>query len=739
MQDFGEIRNELQKSRFDPNFRRSKLRELISNPRLSTFHQLSPTATAFHARPRAPFVTSQGFANAASGRGSHPYATGGLPNTENSPMARAMSYALSPSPANRSVNLPDASPRPSLLNGLPGMSRFARVKEKQMSQRPRRRVTIYYNDGTPTLHLSLPSFDLLYPTDIAEAKRRSKGNVPRAYKKPLVQTAGKSKFSTSSESLVDPDSVSAYPASTVDRPTRRSDVGYRSVEDSYDPSLRRYITIEARSFTRGGSNKNTLFTPPLLDYTKRFSNISDSSGLSAAHAEIVDAPRRQLSFKRGKSALARAVFYPAPGTNVAMALTRDEKEEEVAPAPAPIRKLPHLPNPSLKVDESKLLINRRLSPLHLAPIKTSSPALLSPSPSPHQWQSVVDEDGSVISVTAISLTEEEMESGEKRSTRKASEYSVRSLQETLQAVREMAVKFPVIPPSAVDVAGQMGNDSPSSRYARPSTVGSTDTEEFIRSRIPAEEKMKGRIVSVSRPTLLFKNTPPGTRVSIQQLPRSPLRARHDAKTIDPSFNVTDNDGTTASLSATSPLSPLSMSVKLRHPQSLISNVNARSPTIGSPSVVTPAPYHDGMDTIDFGTALKEWGMGGGQRRAGVRVTGDLSRIVGSARRGQVGGQGERYSIADSENLGGMPEEFKQFRRTSQDTTVTVASMNGDGALARIKSIGNAPRRVRPQPVVGHKTLGSLHLHPFVVPPDPRDAPMPAVRLGGSRDGVNAAF
>jgi hypothetical protein len=164
-----------------------------------------------------------------------------------------------------------------------------------------------------------------------------------------------------------------------------------------------------------------------------------------------------------------------------------------------------------------------------------------------------------------------------------------------------------------------------------------------------------------------------------------------------------------------------MSIKLRHPQSLVSTWNARS-TIGSPPI-KPVPYNDAMDTIDFGTALKEWGTGG-QRTAGVRVTGDLSSIVGSSRRimgDQTIEQGKQYSVANSEILDEAPEQLEQFRR-SQDTAI-VTPKNEGLSLVRIKSIGNAPRRVRPQPIVGHTSPGSLHLHPLVIPSEgsgPRD-------------------
>jgi hypothetical protein len=57
LEDFREVRRELVLSKAThQGYRRSRIREFISNPRLSTFQQLSPTATAFHAAPRAPAV-----------------------------------------------------------------------------------------------------------------------------------------------------------------------------------------------------------------------------------------------------------------------------------------------------------------------------------------------------------------------------------------------------------------------------------------------------------------------------------------------------------------------------------------------------------------------------------------------------------------------------------------------------------------------------------------------------------
>ncbi|KAJ7594401.1 hypothetical protein C8J56DRAFT_742263, partial [Mycena floridula] len=91
-------------------FRRSQLRNMIGNPRFSTFAQLSPSATTFHAVPGV--------------------------NEKNT---RAMS-------------------------GLPGMAQFASMRH----QPPRRRVTIHIQGGAPTLEMRFSALDLPSPTVITE-------------------------------------------------------------------------------------------------------------------------------------------------------------------------------------------------------------------------------------------------------------------------------------------------------------------------------------------------------------------------------------------------------------------------------------------------------------------------------------------------------------------------------------------------------------------------------------------
>ncbi|KAG5640815.1 hypothetical protein DXG03_006941 [Asterophora parasitica] len=108
-EDFSHIQDELSGGRHK-EFRRSRLREFISNPRHSTFRQLTPTATAFHATARA---------------------------------------SLGPS------------------SGLPGMRQFADVKRGanalHTSEKPSQRVTVHFANGTPMLHLRFSALEIPTP------------------------------------------------------------------------------------------------------------------------------------------------------------------------------------------------------------------------------------------------------------------------------------------------------------------------------------------------------------------------------------------------------------------------------------------------------------------------------------------------------------------------------------------------------------------------------------------------
>ncbi|KAF8624695.1 hypothetical protein AX17_007026 [Amanita inopinata Kibby_2008] len=103
-------------------FRRSRLKAFISNPRFSTFHHLSPTATAFHDIPRAPPRLTK-------------------------------------------------SSRPRASAGLPGMDQFAVLKDESSGPLKEQRVTVHFEKGTPKLDLRLSGADFPDPSTFAGSFR----------------------------------------------------------------------------------------------------------------------------------------------------------------------------------------------------------------------------------------------------------------------------------------------------------------------------------------------------------------------------------------------------------------------------------------------------------------------------------------------------------------------------------------------------------------------------------------
>lgn len=87
---------------------------MVSNPRFSTFQQLTPSATAFHAMPGAI----------------------------------------------------DESAAPRAPGGLAGMNQFAVMRDESQS---RQRVTVHFAAGAPTLHMRFSALDMPSPTTIVES------------------------------------------------------------------------------------------------------------------------------------------------------------------------------------------------------------------------------------------------------------------------------------------------------------------------------------------------------------------------------------------------------------------------------------------------------------------------------------------------------------------------------------------------------------------------------------------
>ncbi|KAF8960898.1 hypothetical protein BDZ97DRAFT_1921786 [Flammula alnicola] len=137
VEDFNAVQRELTLSKTNSrgNQRASRLLQFISNPRSSTFRPLSPTATAFHAAPRAPANFDSKFKDSSLTNRPH-YLTW----------------------TQRQSQL-------TIQSGLPGMRDFASIKEKQIKQR----VTVYYREGAPILHMRFSTLNLPSPAVIVES------------------------------------------------------------------------------------------------------------------------------------------------------------------------------------------------------------------------------------------------------------------------------------------------------------------------------------------------------------------------------------------------------------------------------------------------------------------------------------------------------------------------------------------------------------------------------------------
>ncbi|KJA23812.1 hypothetical protein HYPSUDRAFT_65934 [Hypholoma sublateritium FD-334 SS-4] len=126
-EDFHVVQRELNLGKVNSRNAKAGLRNMISNPRFSSFRQLSPTATAFHAAHST---------NAGS---------------------EATSREKSDPSASRHYSTWSQRQSRILQTGLPGMQTFATVKQARSKQR----VTVQYKDGTPRLHMRFSSLDSL--------------------------------------------------------------------------------------------------------------------------------------------------------------------------------------------------------------------------------------------------------------------------------------------------------------------------------------------------------------------------------------------------------------------------------------------------------------------------------------------------------------------------------------------------------------------------------------------------
>lgn len=688
------------------------------------------------------------------------------------------SYDASPVVFREKPRLPPPAPSSA---GLADMKEFAKIKAQRMSHsKSPSHVTVQYDRGTPSLHIRFSQVELPTPAVIS-----------RDIKSPT------------NESLVGYRKAHEYPTSSAHDHTIESENLYRygahpygdssseSSQSLYSPSVygANDTPRTSRTLGYGPADLPDVLEPPLPAYfatpTQRSSDYSQISDLSAAQAEIIDTPRRKLSFLNRKSAVARAMLYPVPSTKVAMTLSGTESSPVTSPA------RPQNPTdmmPRSTIDE-RLPATRRPSPLPVPPVQQSPAPVSQVSQTQRQQASTT---ASAIRNHASGITIDTTAPSFDSAGYSSDEPNARS--STLQAMRELAEQFPGPPPGAVVAnigiqaatinrrneersTGHGFNQSRngSSHGHGTSIAGSTDTDEAIRRRIPANVKMKGRQAASPTPSIPLPPLPsqglprtlprqPPHMLSLEQVlsqaqaPPTPFTAQP----IDPF----EDDDTMSHPETTTELSPLTMSVKLRHPQSFISTMyppstrrNSKATTAG---IMSPAPtfspsfYSQGLSRgpstfgqkspsiLDFGAALKEWNLAGLQT---MGVGAPMHRRSLSAQtRDEFERQQQKYqkNVALTSELDLSYDPPDQLHQPQQPATRTT----GRAPLNRIKSIGKAPQRTTPRPVKSPYARESMHLQPLVIPDSPQgqDVPVSAVEAGGvsqtfdvNKAGVNTTL
>ncbi len=209
-EDFHVVQRELNLSKVNSRNAKAGLRNMISNPRFSSFRQLSPTAAAFHA------ARSTNAASSATSREKTESSTGRHYSTWSQRQSRI------------------------LQGGLPGMQAFATVKQARSKQR----VTVQYKDGTPRLHMRFSSSDLprVHRQESRQrretpAERAAGPLLPRADRRPNSRTPQNTRTPRTSRSCRRPRARWAKDAGSI--------MSYRDSMKS-SPSLGPYEIVDAR-------------------------------------------------------------------------------------------------------------------------------------------------------------------------------------------------------------------------------------------------------------------------------------------------------------------------------------------------------------------------------------------------------------------------------------------------------------------------------------------------------------
>lgn len=740
IEDFKALRGELTSKSLEWNLRRPKSREPVSGDLLSVQQSL-PRITVPHTVLRESVINYN--LHTSFNEKPHPYAastflTAGRHNStcDQSPSHVNMEFP-SRAPAQRFQKL-------NTIANLSGVSDFVETRTRSMHERSPGWTTTYHQPESPTSLLQRFRINLPVTPTINQIIENRHRTVP--YTTRTLQGQPENQLSLYSVAPAHSD------LNTHDRTPEFIDKSFGTFGADQTPTLAPY------DHTQNFSQSSFELEPPTPAYlqgsTWRLSNASQTSDISAAQAEIVDVPRRMLSFTKYKPSLAKVVLHSVPETKTNMALVGGDLALTSEIPPKHLQKPRPLPPEMDRNAQPTLSTSHRLLPSRSPfPVYRSSISARSSGSQFTQQraefpvrESIIDEDD---------ITPFCQDVAGKVDKRIA--YNVDSVPEALKTTREFAVKIPGPPSEALsdfrtslmtpvkerdafDTVSEQSrvrdeNVAISMRHRKISR-DSMDTIEMLRTRIPAELKMKGRAVYHSSDIPL----PPVPGQEVRQLPSPrpvknalPLQPLRKLPTPESSSKpalaaklIDSCDSETRSHAMPNEISSLSV---LRHPKcfSTIHPVTRHdSGTTATFSSVSPSSHSPDLSSrsssgaIDSYTTLNLRSITG-QRTSGTYPMCDLPgmEIMEGFKRGSsVQGhtdldrqKGLQWTddviLSDAESPDDLPERFYQPHRPQIISAIWALSKTGHNM-----NLGKAPRQLNPQPI---RVLESLQLPPAAIP------------------------
>lgn len=739
IEDFKALRDELTSKSLEWNLRRSKSRGPVSND-LFPVQQSLPRTTISHTIPRESVIDYN--LHTSFNEKPHPYAASAFSTAgrRNSTHDQSSSY----------VNMELPPPAPAIerfqklntITDFSGVSNFVETRIGDMHECSPRWITTYHQPESPTSPLQ--RFRINPPTTptISQNIENRQRIIP--YTARTSQGQPENQLTSHEQSL-----YSFAPAhsdlNAHDRTPEFMNESFGTFGTDQTPTLAPY------GHTQSFGQSSFELEPPtpayLQDSTWRLSSASQTSNISAAQAEIVDVPRRILSFTRYKPSLTKVALRSVPETKTDTALVGGDLAltSDIPPRhlqrPRPV--LPEtngVTQPTLSTSP-RLFPSRSPFPMHQSSIsaRSSGSQFTQRQAEFSMRELIIDEDD---------ITPFYQDVAGKVDKRIASGYNVDSVPETPQTIRDFAVKFSDLPSEAltdfrtslmtpvkgwdaVDPVSEQNrvHDENVAILMRQSKISrdSMDTIEMLKTRIPAELKMKGRAVSHS--SYIPLPPVPGQEVQLASprlvksaLPLQPLRKLPTPElSSEPALaaKVIDScDSKTRSHAMPNKISSLSVLRHLRcfstHPVTRRdSGITATFPSV-SPSSHNPnllsRSTSDSYTTLNLRSVTGQRISGtypmcdlpdteimeGHKRDSSVQGHADLDRQKGLQRTDGV-------ILSDAESSDDLPKRFYLLRRPQIISADWAPSKTGHNM-----NPGKAPRQLNPQPI---RVLESPQLPP----------------------------